>query len=230
MWVEGFRRLTTQCDSCAVTLYVGGGFPPTEHSMWFLRCYLIRGWRVSTGCTLNNERLGPAGKHNTGRHKCKLGADLPGVRVRRVTAVRWKQSKVQPPFQVLSWDSLLVRADLWLRDCQFESRQKWQENFLPQSRLCVLTLIPCPFHPRVTAVARKRPWSFYQKCRGQVTPKKRVHPLPNEVGVGRLYRCPGIAWELIRKRAHMQLYREHSATVISACWDTANWSCRKERN
>ena len=35
----------------------------------------------------------------------------------------------------------------------------------------MLTLIRCPFHPRVTAVARKRPRSFYQKCRWQVTPK-----------------------------------------------------------
>ena len=31
------------------------------------------------------------------------------------------------------------------------------------------TLISCPFHPRVTAVARKRPRSFCQKCRRQVT-------------------------------------------------------------
>ena len=36
----------------------------------------------------------------------------------------------------------------------------------------MLTLIRCPFHPpRVTAVARKRPRSFCQKCRWQVTPK-----------------------------------------------------------
>ena len=31
--------------------------------------------------------------------------------------------------------------------------------------LCLLTLVRCPFHPRVTAVARKRPRSFCQKCR-----------------------------------------------------------------
>ena len=31
------------------------------------------------------------------------------------------------------------------------------EFFKIQSQLCVLTLIPCPFYPRVTAVARKRP-------------------------------------------------------------------------
>ena len=35
----------------------------------------------------------------------------------------------------------------------------------------MLTLVRCPFHPRVTAVARKRPRSFCQKCRLQVTPK-----------------------------------------------------------
>ena len=33
-----------------------------------------------------------------------------------------------------------------------------------------MTLIRCPFHPRVTAVVRKRPRSFCQKCRWQVTP------------------------------------------------------------
>ena len=35
----------------------------------------------------------------------------------------------------------------------------------------MLTLIRCPFHPRVTAVARKSPRSFCQKCRWQVAPK-----------------------------------------------------------
>ena len=33
------------------------------------------------------------------------------------------------------------------------------------SQLCVLTLIRCSFHPRVTAVARIKPRSFCQKCR-----------------------------------------------------------------
>ena len=35
----------------------------------------------------------------------------------------------------------------------------------------MLTLIRRPFHPRVTAVARKRLRSFCQKCRWQVTPE-----------------------------------------------------------
>ena len=57
-----------------------------------------------------------------------------------------------------SRDSLLVRApDSWSKGCEFESQQEWQGNFLLQSRLCVLTLIQCPFHPQVTPVACKRP-------------------------------------------------------------------------
>ena len=68
-----------------------------------------------------------------------------------------------------SRDSLLVRApDSWSKGREFESRQKRRENFLLQSQLCVLTLIRCPFHSRVTAAARKRPRSFWQKCRWQV--------------------------------------------------------------
>ena len=71
-----------------------------------------------------------------------------------------------------SQDSLLVRApDSWSEGCKFESQQEQWENFLLQSQLCVLTLIWCSFHPRVTAVARKRPRSFCQKCRWQFTPK-----------------------------------------------------------
>ena len=41
-----------------------------------------------------------------------------------------------------SQDSLLVRVpDLWLKGCEFKFQQEWQENFLLQSQLCVLTLI-----------------------------------------------------------------------------------------
>ena len=69
-------------------------------------------------------------------------------------------------------DSLLVRApDSRSKGCEFESRQERRENFLLQSQLSVLTLIRCPFHLRVTAVAHKRPRSFCQKCKWQATPK-----------------------------------------------------------
>ena len=40
--------------------------------------------------------------------------------------------------------------------------------------LCWL-LFRYPFHPRVTAVARKKSRSFCQKCRWQVTAKTRIH-------------------------------------------------------
>ena len=71
-----------------------------------------------------------------------------------------------------SRDSLLVKApDSWSKGCEFESRQKRREKFLLQCQLCALTLIRCPFHPSVTAVARKRPRSFCQKCRWEITPK-----------------------------------------------------------
>ena len=43
--------------------------------------------------------------------------------------------------------------------------------FFLRSQLCVLTLIRFPFHPRVTALARKRPRSFFKKCRWKVTNK-----------------------------------------------------------
>ena len=66
----------------------------------------------------------------------------------------------------------MVRApDSWSKGCEFESQQERRENFLLQNQLRVLTLIRCPFHLRVTAVARKGPRSFCQKCRWQGTPK-----------------------------------------------------------
>ena len=34
-----------------------------------------------------------------------------------------------------------------MKDCEFESWQEWQENFLLQSQLCVLTLIRCRSNP-----------------------------------------------------------------------------------
>ena len=67
------------------------------------------------------------------------------------------------------YNSLVGAPDLWSKGCKFKF---CQENFLLQSQLCVMTLIPCSFHPHVTEVARKRPWSFYKKCRWQVTPNR----------------------------------------------------------
>ena len=47
----------------------------------------------------------------------------------------------------------------------------------------MLTLMRCPFHPRVTAVARKRPRAFCQKCRWQVTPKHAYTLVPSRSGL-----------------------------------------------
>ena len=68
-------------------------------------------------------------------------------------------------------ESVLPVGIAWSKGCMFEFWQGRQENFLLQSQLCVLTLILCLFHPCVTAVAHKRPWSFCKKCRWPVTPK-----------------------------------------------------------
>ena len=63
-------------------------------------------------------------------------------------------------------ESSVVRArDSWLKGRGFESLPERWESFL-----CWL-LFRYPFHSRVTAVARKRPRSFCQKCRWQVTAK-----------------------------------------------------------
>ena len=47
-------------------------------------------------------------------------------------------------------------------------------------RQAIPTLIRYLFHPRVTAVARKRPRSFCQKCRWQVTPIYAYTPDPTK--------------------------------------------------
>ena len=60
--------------------------------------------------------------------------------------------------------TIAFRAKTQTASLTFSSQAK-------KSQLCVLTLIRCPFHPRATAVTRKRPRSFCQKCRWQVTSK-----------------------------------------------------------
>ena len=60
--------------------------------------------------------------------------------------------------------------------------------------------------------------------------KTRIRPWPNEVGVSWLCLYPGIVWEPILKRAHTQLFREHSATVVSARWVSVDWSWPTEWN
>ena len=130
----------------------------------------------------------------------------------------------------------IFRRDSWLiehrtRDRKVASSNPGRsggESFLLHSWLSVLTLVGCPFHPVLRHWHVKDPGHSAQSAGGRLylnthTPLT-IHPWPNEVEVGWLCRCPGIAWEAIRKRAHTQLVREHSATVISACWATVDWS------
>ena len=172
----------------------------------------------------NNERLGYGDIYCVlSWWYCKLGVlkvslvrqNLAGI------ALIWHESGLWWKIQILprSRDSSLVRApDSLSKGCEFESRQERRESFLLQSQLCVLTLIRCPVYLRVTAVARKRHWSFRQKCRWQVTSKDE-HT-----------RDPDVVREPIRKRAHTQLVREHSAIVVSARRATVDWSWHKEWN
>ena len=129
------------------------------------------------------------------------------------------------------WDSLLVRApDLWLEGLEFKSQQQRWENFLLQSQLCVLTLIRCLFHPLLPQWHVKDPSHFAKSAGGRLRLSTYIQLWPTEVGVSWQLRCPGIVWEPIWKRAHMQLVREHSTTVVSARWATVDWSWHKEWN
>ena len=111
---------------------------------------------------------------------------------------------------------LVSTPDSWLKDCEFESRQ---ENFLFQSQLCMLTLIRCPFHPHVTAVARKRPRSFCQKCRWQVTPKHAYTLDPTKSEWADYAVVQALCGNLIRKRVHTQLNtRSQSSQLAELMW------------
>ena len=100
----------------------------------------------------------------------------------------------------------------WL-SCRVNTTRR--ENFLLQSSLCVLTFIRCPFHSHVTAVARKTPRSFCQKCRWQVTPKHTyaLDPTKSEWADHAARHSLGI----YRKRAYTWRQKQ-SATVVSARW------------
>ena len=70
----------------------------------------------------------------------------------------------------------------------------------------MLTLIQCPFHPHVTVVACKRPWSFCQKCMWQVT-TKRAYTLDSVKLEWADYAVWASCGSLSGKPVHMQLVR-----------------------
>ena len=102
--------------------------------------------------------------------------------------------------------------DLWLKGHRFESWQKQQKKFLVQSEPSVLTLIQCPLHSCVTAVAstfilpKALVAGYTQTC---------IHPSPNQWADYAVEAQCG-NW------AHTQLIREHSSTVVSTCWATVD--------
>ena len=128
-----------------------------------------------------------------------------------------------------SRDSLLVTAsDSWSKGCKFESRQKRRDNSLLQSWLCVLTLIRCPFHSHVTTMTRKHPRLSAKSADGRLN--LNTHTSLTQRSRSGLCCCPGRVWESIRKRAHTQLFRVDTRSVVSARRATVDWSWPKERN
>ena len=84
----------------------------------------------------------------------------------------------------------------------------------------MLALTRCPLHPRVTAVARKRPRSFCQSAGGRLHLNTHTS-LTQGSQSGLPCRCPGIVWEPIGKRAHTQLVREirsQSSQLAEQLW------------
>ena len=71
-----------------------------------------------------------------------------------------------------SEDSSVVRAsDSWSKGPGFESGRSGGKLVLSRINIACRLLFRYPFHPRVTAVARKRSRPFCQKCTWQVTVK-----------------------------------------------------------
>ena len=80
----------------------------------------------------------------------------------------------------------------------FDTRQERRATFLCHGSFSVLTRIRFPFHSPVTGMARKRPRSFYQKYRWQIT-LKHTHSLDPAKSQRADLRCTGTVWESIRE-------------------------------
>ena len=78
---------------------------------------------------------------------------------------------LEPLFAFLAWEHTLGIAQLV--ECQPCDRKvpcssRSCKRTLLQSSLSALTLVRCPLHPSVTAVAHKRPWSFCKSAGGRL--------------------------------------------------------------
>ena len=95
----------------------------------------------------------------------------------RATAVTWGwngyRNKSQHRKSTLE-KKILPPLQQGFEPATFQSRVRRSNNWAIPTELspwCVFSLFRYPFHPRVTAVAHKRPRSFCQKRRWQVTAK-----------------------------------------------------------
>ena len=93
----------------------------------------------------------------------------------------------------------------------------------------VCWLIKCLFHPHVTAVARKRPRSFCQKCRWQVTPK---HTYTFDPSKSEWADCAAVQAEYGNLSGNELTCSSSGNTrlVIFAGWATVDWTWPKEWN
>ena len=95
----------------------------------------------------------------------------------------------------------------WWEGLGFEERR---ENFLLQGQLSVL-LLSYPFHLRVTAVARKRPRSFCQKCRWQVTAQ---HTCILRVWIGIKWHCKVVHGCILYTKLAPRRQQFHVTTAV----------------
>ena len=171
-------RTTTETDEDRLTLGTSElaaplqlTTPESEHRTWYFShatSWLPNTWRLQRSPQTRVQSLN------------RPVSPVSGLAFRKRRTVERRQSPQVLPTQLL-WqktDYLTVGKDCWLerwtRGRKVASSNPGKRGgriFFFRVNFCVLTLIRCPFHPRVTAVARKRPWSFCQKCRWQISPK-----------------------------------------------------------
>ena len=85
---------------------------------------------------------------------------------------KWLPTGKMVTLTTISWDGSMVTAPgSWSKGHGFKSPLKQLENFLLQCQLSMTLYFSIRSTPCVTTVARKRPQSFCQNCRWQVTDK-----------------------------------------------------------
>ena len=108
------------------------------------------------------------------QYVCKTSTSFPSIWMQNGMLINLSQLKSSHHvvhYPASSSSSNSRAPDSWLKGRGFESLLEWQENFFSRVSFLCWLLFRYLFHPRVTAVACKRPWSFCQKRRWQATAK-----------------------------------------------------------